>query len=82
LYPVTAKQENNEAPDPEELPLVPLGRDWPFLLRLVLGLVLAVLAAVFVASKLPGAAARAGSNLLRPGASVIPPTHPSLRDGG
>lgn len=76
MYPVAETQENNEPPDPDGPALVPMGRDWRFLAKLLVGLALGAIVAAFVGWKLQSAAARAGSNLLRPGASVIPPAGP------
>ncbi len=57
----------------DENSLVPMGRDWRFVFRLVSLLVIAGMSAAFVGYKLQRAAAGCGASLVRPGASVIPP---------
>lgn len=58
----------------DEATLEPVGRDHRFVVRLVLLLLVGLIAAAFVGSKLQGAAGSCGASLVRPGSTVIPPS--------
>lgn len=77
LYP-RAMQEPQGEPEPrgtvDESTLEPVGRDRRFVVRLVLLLLVGLLAATFVGSKLQRAAGSCGADLVQPGSTVIPPT--------
>jgi hypothetical protein len=57
----------------DENSLVPVGRDWRFVGRLVALLLVGLIAAAFVGAKLKGFAGDCGAGLIRPGSTVIPP---------
>ncbi len=56
----------------DESTLQPVERDRRFVYRLVAALLVGVIAATFVGSKLQGWAGSCGAGLIRPGSSVIP----------
>ena len=56
----------------DESTLLPVERDKRFVYRLVAALLVGVIAAAFVGSKLQGWAGSCGAGLIRPGTSVIP----------
>jgi hypothetical protein len=62
-----------EPPPTDDLEDLPIKRDYGFLVKLILALLVGLAAALVIGWKMQSAAAHCGANLVRPGSTVVPP---------